>query len=110
MRNTCSRILVVADEHLGRYDQKRLRNGNPKSLRSASQGSISIGYGLVHGHEWICAPQGQSKNQLIPKELTLCKDVKKAWFADTMDLAIERSKLLLNGWGYHTEVRVIRAK
>lgn len=98
---------MVPDEHLGRYDQKRLPGRSSESLRSSSE---SVSYGLKHSDDWVCAPRGQAKGHIIPKELTFCNDAKKAWVADTMDLAIERSRLLLNGWGYHTEVRVLRTK
>jgi hypothetical protein len=104
VRHPCCRILVVSNVNADGHDETGLPNGRAKSLCSSQPGPII--YGLQRNSEWIALPMGPGSS-FIPPALGFCINPNHAWKFDTVEEALDRSTLVFNCWGYHTEVQAI---
>ena len=114
VRHPCCRVLVVSNVNADGHDETRLSNGRAKSLRGSRPAALrstnprpgSMSYGLKHGGEWISLPMGSGES-FLPPALGFCINPNHAWKFDTVEEALDRSTLVFNCWGYHTDVRAI---
>ena len=109
------RGLVLSDRDLDRDDSEGLRDGRPLRVRRPSAtrprtcdtGSRSMTYGLRRGNQWICAPPGHDPAVLVPWPIFFEQSSACAWRSSSLELALRRRDLLLNCWGWSSQVERI---